>query len=150
MLTAEKPKDSDLVLKRDIEIVAQAMLQTRGDIAKASRFDQVPFNAMTLRNFVKSNPDVRKRYQELLAEELEFKSLHIAERILKMAELQEQAFGDFDNDIPPDPKMAIELSKEISRLIAEAKDTHISNKSAIVITSKQDAKEILKNFLKGG
>jgi hypothetical protein len=86
------------------------------------------------------------------------KGLHIAERILKMAELQERAFGgefeyvDDDGEVrtqfvPSDPKMVIELSKEISRLIAEGKGTNISAKTAILLASKEDAKEILENFL---
>ena len=142
------------IASRNIEVVAQAMLQTRGDVAKAARYDQVPFNAMTLRNYVRETPEVRLRYHALLAEELEFKGLHIAERILRMAELQEDAFGtegtdEDDPGTPADPRMAIELSKEISRLIAEAKDTNISNKAAIIISSKEDAKEILNKFLNG-
>jgi hypothetical protein len=140
------------------EKIAQAMLATRGDVSKASRFDSIPYNAMALRNVVKDNPEIRRRYHDLLSMELQEKGLHIAERILKMAELQEKAFGgeteyidDFGNTatmhVPPDPKMVIELSKEISRLIAEGKGQNMSAKSAVIIASKEDAEEILKGFL---
>ncbi|MGI9571629.1 MAG: hypothetical protein ACR2PH_18240 [Desulfobulbia bacterium] len=135
-------------------MIAQAMLQTRGDLAKASRFDSVPHNAMSLRRVVKEEPQIRARYHELLAEEMQEKGLHIAERILKMAELQEACFGGetTDDEGNPvmgiaDPKMAIELSKEISRLIAEGKGTNISQKSAVLLSSKEDAAEILAQFL---
>ena len=118
---------TEIVISNDFELIAQAMLMTRGDLAKASRLDSVDHNAMSLRAVVKSNPEIRQRYHELLADEMQEKGLHIAERILKMAELQEAAFGctiiDSEGnplDIPADPKTVIELSKEISRLIARA------------------------------
>ncbi len=140
------------------EKIAQAMLATRGDVSKASRFDAIPYNAMALRNVVKDNPEIRRRYHDLLSMELQEKGLHIAERILKMAELQEKAFGgetEYEDElgntatmqVPPDPKMVIELSKEISRLIAEGKGQNMSAKSAVIIASKEDAEEILKGFL---
>lgn len=151
---------TDLIeqLSHDDELIAQAMLMTRGDLAKASRLDSIPINAMALRSRVSSCPGIRTRYHELLAQEMQEKGLHIAERILKMAELQERAFGgefeyvDDDGEVrtqfvPSDPKMVIELSKEISRLIAEGKGTNISAKTAILLASKEDAKEILENFL---
>jgi len=146
-------------ISRKHELIAQAMLQTRGDLAKASRFDAVAMNAMALRREVKENPVIRNRYHELLAEEMQEKGLHIAERILKMAELQEQAFGgeyeytDPDTGVVSirehlqDPKMAIELSKEISRLIAEGKGQNLSAKNAIILANKEDAQEILAKFL---
>lgn len=145
-------------LSHDDELIAQAMLMTRGDLAKASRLDSVPMNAMALRARVTSMPGIRVRYHELLAQEMQEKGLHIAERILKMAELQERAFGgEFEyvgedgelkmQFIPPDPKTAIDLSKEISRLISEGKGANISAKSAVLLASKEDAKEILENFL---
>jgi len=140
----------ELVISHEHEMIAQAMLQTRGDLAKASRFDSVPHNAMSLRRLVKEEPSIRARYHELLADEMQEKQLHIAERILNMAELQQQAFGGVDNegnDLLPDPRMAIELSKEISRLIAEGKGTNISGKSAVLLSSKEDAAEILQQFL---
>lgn len=144
----------ELVISHEHEMIAQAMLQTRGDLAKASRFDSVPHNAMSLRRVVKEEPQIRARYHELLAEEMQEKGLHIAERILKMAELQEACFGgettdDEGNTVMgiADPKMAIELSKEISRLIAEGKGTNISQKSAVLLSSKEDAAEILAQFL---
>ena len=145
----------ELVLRHDHELIAQAMLQTRGDLAKASRFDQVGMNAMALRRVVKENPDIRARYHELLSDEMQEKGLHIAERILKMAELQEQAFGG-EYVCPEtgetrqhlqDPKMAIDLSREISKLIAEGRGANMSSKSAVVLASKEDAREFLAGFL---
>lgn len=146
---------SEIALQNsEFEIIAQAMLMTRGDLAKASRLDSVLHNAMSLRAIVKDNPEIRQRYHSLLAEELQEKGLHIAERILKMAELQEQAFGGTFTDeegeeqpIPADPKTVIELSKEISRLIAEGKGQNMSPKAAVLIASKEDAAEILAGFL---
>jgi hypothetical protein len=148
----------DIVLSRDFEIIAQAMLLTRGDLAKASRLDSVEHNAMSLRAVVKDNPDIRKRYHELLAEEMQEKGLHIAERILAMADLQqaamggeilmENAMGDMELvNVPPDPKTVIELSKEISRLIAEGKGQNMSSKTAVLVASKEDASELLARFL---
>ena len=113
---------------------------------------------MALRLEVQQNPAIRTRYQELLAFEMQEKGLHIAERILAMAELQEQALGgeyehtEEDGSVVirthlQDPKMAIELSKEISRLIAEGKGANMSANSAILIASKEDAREILARFL---
>lgn len=146
-----------IVLSSEHELIAQAMLETRGDLAKASRLDTVDLNAMALRNEVKSNPLIRKRYHELLADELQEKGLHIAERILRMAELQDKAMGQTvmvegmdgleEMEMPADPKMVIELSKEISRLIAEGKGQNISSKAAVIIASKEDAKELLSSFL---
>jgi len=139
------------------ELIAQAMLETRGDLAKASRSDTVEHNAMSLRAEVKKYPAIRKRYHELLTDELQEKGLHIAERILRMAELQEQAMGQtvmvdgMDGpeamDMPADPKMVIELSKEISRLIAEGKGQNMSSKAAVMIASKEDARELLASYL---
>ena len=63
--------DGELVISRENELIAQAMLQTRGDLAKASRFDSVPHNAMALRRVVKENPDIRARYHALLADEMQ-------------------------------------------------------------------------------
>jgi len=150
---------TEIEISTEFELIAQAMLQTRGDLAKASRFDSVDHNAMSLRAVVKDNPEIRQRYHELLAEEMQEKGLHIAERILNMAELQEQAFGGqtvevigMDGEmeqvpVPADPKMVIELSKEISRLIAEGKNQNMSAKSTMVLASKEDAKELLEAFL---
>jgi len=146
-------------ISREHELIAQAMLATRGDLAKASRFDQVAMNAMALRKEVQNNPGIRVRYHELLAQEMQEKGLHIAERILKMAELQEQAFGgeyeytDPDTGVVSirehlqDPKMAIELSKEISRLILEGKGQNLTSKVAVLLANKEDAKELLAGFL---
>lgn len=141
-------------LPHDFELIAQAMLMTRGDLAKASRLDSVDHNAMSLRAVVKSNPAIRARYHELLADELQEKGLHIAERILQMAELQEQAMGQTIIDaegekleLPADPAMVISLSKEISRLIAEGKEQNMSSKATVVLASKEDVREILESFL---
>ncbi len=146
-----------LGLSDEHELIAQAMLMVRGDIAKASRLDSVDHNAMSLRAVVKSNPAIRVRYHELLADELQEKGLHVAERILRMAELQEKAMGCTvmvegpdgmeEMEMPADPKMVIELSKEISRLIAEGKNQNMSAKAGVMIASKEDAKEILASFL---
>ena len=146
--------DEEVVLSTEKELIAQAMLETRGDLAKASRLDTVNHNAMSLRAAVKESPEIRRRYHELLAEEMQEKGLHIAERILKMAELQEAAFGQtiIDSegqplDIPADPKTVIELSKEISRLISEGKNQRMSAKAIVVLSSKEDGKELLQSFL---
>ena len=140
-------------LADSFEQTAQAMLLTRGDLVKGSR--KTGQNIMVLRTLVQQNPEIRARYQELLAAEMQEKGLHIAERIIKMAELQEQAFGGMIEDPTTgdmvehlqDPKMVIELSKEISRLISEGKGTNISTKAAVLLASKEDAKEILAGFL---
>jgi hypothetical protein len=140
-------------LADSFEQTAQAMLLTRGDLIKVSR--KTGQNIMVLRTLVQQNPEIRARYQELLAAEMQEKGLHIAERIIKMAELQEQAFGGMIEDPTTgdmvehlqDPKMVIELSKEISRLISEGKGTNISTKAAVLLASKEDAKEILAGFL---
>lgn len=144
----------ELELTNEYELIAQAMLTTRGDLAKASRLDTIDHNAMSLRVVVKGNPDIRARYHELLADEMQEKGLHIAERILKLAELQEQAFGHTiidseggELDIPADPKTVIEISKEISRLIAEGKNQPMSAKATVILASKEDGKELLMAFL---
>ena len=144
-------------LSQEHELIALAMLETRGDIAKASRSDTIVHNAMSLRAEVKKFPAIRARYRDLIAEELMDKGLHITERILKMAELQEKAMGCTvmvegpegmeEMEMPADPKIVIELSKEISRLIAEGKNQNISSKSVVMLASKEDAKEILAAFL---
>jgi hypothetical protein len=147
-----------LEISNEFELIAHAMVQTRGDLSKASRFDSVDYNAMSLRAVVKNNPEIRGRYHELLAEEMQEKGLHIAERILNMATLQEQAMGgkimvtneageQEEMDIPADIKTVIELSKEISRLIAEGRGQPMSAKSTIVLASKEDAKDLLESFL---
>ena len=123
------------------------MKECRGDLGKASRSASVPYNAMQLRHVVRENPDIRRRYHALLAEELQEKGLHIAERILQMVALQEYAMGDADEGIPPDPAQVINLSREISRLIAEGKGQNMSSKAAVLISSKEDAAELLATFL---
>lgn len=142
------------IISGDDEYIAEMMLRHRGNVAKVSREPAVPFNAMALRKHLKDNPEIRTRYQEMLTEELQASGVHISERILKMVDLQDQAMGhtiiDMDGepmDIPADPKMVIELSKEISRLIAEGKNIHISEKQAVLLVSKEDASEILTKYL---
>lgn len=150
---------NELEISGEFELIAQAMVETRGDLAKASRFDQINYNAMSLRAIVKDNPTIRVRYHELLAEEMQEKGLHIAERILNMASLQEQAMGgkiEIENeegemeevDIPADISKVIDLSKEISRLILEGKNQPMSSKAILVLASKEDAKELLESYLK--
>tara|TARA_R110000850_G_scaffold43494_5_gene110977 strand:- start:5457 stop:5903 length:447 start_codon:yes stop_codon:yes gene_type:complete len=145
---------NEIILSNEFELIAQAMLSTRGDLGKASRLDTVEYNAMSLRAVVKSNPNIRARYHELLADEMQEKGLHIAERILKMAELQEQAYGYTIKDsegeeieVPADPTTIIKVSQEISRLIAEGKNSPMSAKNTLILASTQDAKELLEAFL---
>lgn len=157
-MSKENLMSNEIVISHEFELIAQAMLQTRGDLAKASRYDSVEHNAMSLRAVVKDNPEIRQRYHELLAEEMQERGLHIAERILNMAELQEQAMGgemEITNEagekeivpVPADTKMVIELSKEISRLIAEGKGQNMSATSTVILASKEDGKELLARFL---
>jgi hypothetical protein len=142
----------------EVEAIALAMVETRGDLAKASRSSTVQYNAMALRAVVRENPDIRKRYHELLANELQENGIHISERILTMVDLQKQHMGgpmEIVNeageketiDMPADTKMVIELSKEISRLIAEGRGQSMSAKATVLIASKEDAQEILAGFL---
>ena len=138
---------SDIELIDTNEIISQSMLEYKGNLALVSRLPQISMNAMALRSHINSNPNIRVRYHELLAEELQEQGLHIVERILEMSKMQQAAYGDEVNNIPADPKMAIELSKEISRLIQEGRGTNISNKSALIITSKEGAAELLEEFL---
>lgn len=138
---------NDLVLSDNDETIAQAMLKFKGNLAIVSRQPEIDMNAMALRSYVSSKQNIRVRYHELLAQELQEQGLHIAERILEMSKMQQDAYGNAELNIPADPKMAIELSKEISRLIAEGKGTNISNKSALIITSKEGAVELLQEFL---
>ena len=156
VLTTPSPTDT-ITLSHEHELIAQAMVMTRGDVAKASRLDSVDHNAMSLRREVKNHPEIRRRYQELLSDELMDRGLHVSERILRMVDLQDKAMGCTvmvegpdgmeEMDMPADPKMVIELSKEISRLIAEGKNQNMSTKAAVMLTSKEDAKEILAAFL---
>lgn len=145
---------TEVVISNEFELVAQAMLQTRGNLAKASRYDTVEYNAMSLRAIVKDNPEIRQRYHELLAEEMQEKGLHIAERILKMAEMQEESFGGTiidgngeEQHIPADPATAIRISQEISRLIAEGKGQPMSGSATLILAATIDGKELLKSFL---
>lgn len=139
---------TELVLSGDDESIARLMVEHTGNLALVSRDPAVSMNAMTLRAHVRSTPNIRLRYQELLNDELVDSGLHISERILKMVKLQEIAFGDIENDVPADPKLVIELSKHISELIKEGKQINVSQKSAMVLSSKEDAVEMLKRFLK--
>lgn len=149
----------EIVISEDHEHIAQAMLSTRGDIAKASRSSSIPYNAMSLRTIVRDNPCIRLRYHELLALEMQEKGLHIAERILKMAELQDRAMnggtmsvmgmdGSMEEvETPPDPAMVIKLSQEISRLISEGKGQRLSAVEAEKLSAKLDGRELLEGFL---
>lgn len=147
--------NNSLVLTREFENIAEAMLDSRGNLKEASRSSKVNYNAMALRSVVKDNPVIRQRYQELLADELADKGLHIAERILKMAELQEKAYdgGSFmdingvEQECPPDINTIINLSKEMSRLIAEGKGTPMSRDAMFVMASKEDGAKLLAAFL---
>jgi len=149
--TLEEPEQ----LSTEFENIALAMLGTRGNINKASRDKSVTYNAMSLRKVVKDNPIIRMRYQELLAQELQDKGLHISERILKMAEIQEEAyeggsFVDINGDVqetPPDINTIINVSKEISRLIAEGKGTPMSDKAMVMMVNKEDGVTLLAAFL---
>ena len=126
---------------------AEAMLRHSGNLVDVSRDPNTSMSIMELRTYVRSHPEVRIAYHQLLAESLQDAGLHTAERILKLADMQKEAYGDQEHNIPPDPKMAIELSKEISRLIAESNVTNVSSSTAILIASKEDAAGILKDFL---
>lgn len=145
---------NEIEISNEFVAIAEAMRDVRGDLAKASRSKLVNHNAMALRRIVKDNPIIRRHYHVLLAEEMQEKGLHIAERILAMVELQGQAMGHTvkdmnggDIDIPADINQVIALSKEISRLIAEGKGQSMSTKQTLLIASKEDAQEILAAFL---
>ena len=144
-------------LPQEQEVIAQLMVREKGNLAKVSRDPAVDYNAMSLRAFVKNHPEIRKRYHELLAEELMDRGLHVAERILQMSDLKDAAMGQTvvvdgpngpeEMDLPADPKMVIELSKEISRLMAEGKQQNMSAKNTVLLASKEDAEELLAAFL---
>ena len=127
------------------EIIAQAMVRHTGNLSKVSREKAVEFNAMSLRRHVADNPSIRLRYQELLTEKLQESGLQIGERILKLVQLQEKAYGT--DSVPTDVKAVIDISKHISELIRESKGLNVSDRSAVLITSKEDASELLKDFL---
>lgn len=129
------------------EKIAQLMLEHKGNLNLVSRDPSVMENVMALRTRVSSNPNIRTRYQELLSYELQESGLHISERILKMTKLQDACFGDIENDIPADPKMAIELSKHISDLMKEARILNLTQDGANTLVSKESAEDILKAFL---
>ena len=135
------------ISSNELENIATLMVTHTGNLAKVSRDSSIPYNAMALRNLVSKEPAIRRRYQQLLSESLQEAGLHIAERILAIKEMQDNAFGDEEKMIPPDPQTVISCSKEISRLIAEGKGQDVSGKSAIVLTSKEDAAELLAAFL---
>lgn len=154
-------KDLIAPLSMEHENIAQAMLTTRGDLTLASRDTTVSLNAMALRREVAECPAIRVRYHELLTQEMQESGLHIAERILSMVALQKRAYGGEVTEVdpetgemvtmnlPPNAKEAIELSKEISRLIQEGRGANVSHNSAVILTSKEDAAEILAQFLNG-
>ena len=125
--------------------LAELMVEHNGDLTAVSRDVRTNHNAMSLKNAIASDPSIRRHYHELLTEKLQESGLHITERILKMVRLQNKCFGS--DEVPPDPRMAIALSREISTLIAEGKQQRVSGKAAVMMTSKEDAKEILLAFL---
>ena len=127
--------------------IAERMLEHKGDLALVSRDPGTPMGLMQLRQYVRSHPEVRIAYHNMLAQALQESGLHAAERILKLADMQKHAYGDAENNIPADPRMVIEISKEISRIILEAKGSSISSKTAVLIASKEDAAGILREFL---
>lgn len=130
-----------------IEKIANAMVENKGNLILVSRSPEIIMNAMQLRLFVSSNPSVRERYSALLIEELKESGLHVVERILSMNKMLINSYGDVENDILPNPKEAVELSKEISRLIEEGKTANISGKYAKEIISKEGAFELLEKYL---
>lgn len=132
-------------LSSEEEQIAQLMLEHKGNLNLVSRDPSVYENVMTLRRKVKDNPTIRQRYQELLSEELQDLGLHISERILKFAKMQEVAFGD--EETPADPKQAIEISKHISELIRESKNINVGKDSIVMISSKESVGELLQQFI---
>ena len=105
------------ISSNELENIATLMVTHTGNLAKVSRDSSIPYNAMALRNLVSKEPAIRRRYQQLLSESLQEAGLHIAERILAIKEMQDNAFGDEEKMIPPD------------------------------LTSKEDAAELLAAFL---
>ena len=129
------------------EMIVQAMVDNQGNLAKVSRLPEIGLNAIKLRQYVRDNPIIREKYQLALTDALSDSGAHIAERLLKFLKLQDQAFGDVELEIPADPKMAIEISKHISELIRESRGISLNPTSIAVITSKEGASEILKEFM---
>ena len=127
--------------------IVQAMVENQGNLAKVSRLPEIGLNAIKLRQYVKDNPIIRDRYQKALTEALSESGVHIAERLLKFLALQDAAFGDTELGVPADPKMAIEISKHISELIRESRGINLNPTSIAVITSKEGAADILKEFM---
>lgn len=127
--------------------IAERMYYHKGNLVEVSKDPNTTMGLMQLRQYVRANPKVRIAYHQMLAEALQDAGLHTAERILKLAELQKDAYGDQDLNIPADPRMVIDLSKEISRLISESRETSISTTTAVLVASKEDAAGILKEFL---
>ena len=134
----------ELILAEATQL-AELMVEHNGDLIAVSRDVRTEHNAMSLRRAIAADPEVRKEYHRLLTEKLQEAGLHITERILKMVRLQNQCFGS--EEVPADPRMAIALSREISTLISEGKNQKVSGKAAVLMTSKEDAKEILLAFL---
>lgn len=133
------------IMTREAQELAELMVEHNGDLTAVSRDARTNHNAMSLRNAIASDPTIRVEYHRLLTEKLQESGLHITERILKMVNLQNKCFGS--EEMPADPRMAIALSREISTLIAEGKSQKVSGKAAVMMTSKEDAKEILLAFL---
>lgn len=144
---------NDLIsISIEAETLAGLMVEYNGNLKLVSRAHP-EHNLMSLKQAMVNDPRIRMRYTELLAEKLNESGLHITERILQMVELQEIALGrstDEDgNDIQllPDVNAAIAISKEISRLIAEAKGQNVTGQAAIILVSKEGAADILSSFL---
>ena len=135
-------------LSKPDEELAELMVVYRGNLNKVSRDSACPLSVQKLRRHIQATPDIRGRYQQLLTESLQEAGLHISERILKMTDMQEEAYGDIDNDIPADPKLVIEISKHISDLIKESRGLNVDATSAVLLTSKESVQGLLEQFLK--
>lgn len=135
------------LIPREFTDIAELMAEFNGDLVAVSRDPRTEHNAMSLRNFVSSNPMVRTEYNRILSEKLQNSGLQISERILKMVKLQDYAFGNKEENIPPNIPYAISVSREISALIKEGKNQNVSGKAAVMLVSKEDASELLQAFI---
>lgn len=129
------------------EKLAQLMVEHNGDLKKVTRDPTNNMNMAQVRLALTNDPAIRPRYSQLLAEKLECAGLGSAERVLKLVELQDIAMGDEEKGYLPDINGYIAVSKEISRVIAEAKGQQVVGDNAIIMVSKEGAKELLLGFL---
>lgn len=129
------------------EKLAQLMVEHNGDLKKVTRDPANNMNMAQVRLALTNDPAIRPRYSQLLAEKLECAGLGSAERVLKLVELQDIAMGDEEKGYLPDINGYIAVSKEISRVIAEAKGQQVVGDNAIIMVSKEGAKELLLGFL---